>query len=971
MNAYQRKFSSGLVVALLALSGLLVLVAVAAPASAANASPPKITLSNNVIAAASTGPETLTISNPSTNQYAITAFTYTLPTGWSFHAAGSTTTSVFSCTIAVASATVPSSVTCTSTTTLPPGGTASVSGGSYALSSPTPTTTSAVVASATTTVQDASSNAYYPGSSQTLYGTGQSPVVTISYASTSDPCYSGTYTAGSGTCSATATLTTTGDLGTVGVPVTFTTSASGGGTIPAASPASGFTNANGAVTTKWTPTNYVKYSTSSLAASLGTSDIAATPSTITTVATTPVKATFSVSGTSFPASATHYIGGTSNAASSTIGGTGPNDATLAGSTITIQATDKFGNGVTLTGSTVSVSTTAAQGVFYTGTANATTISTSGGITVSTNTATLTYAYYQLGTYRSTDVLTATITGPSSSFTVSGSSGALVTSTFDTSSVVPVLSAADCGATTTCTAGSNVLLHDTLTTQQRGVPVTFYLDTATSTQVNGDGTMSVSENTAANGTATASFKLDTGASATLYYVAQTQDVAQTTGNLGNSSDSAAITTKAGTAAALVLTAYYTSTISSANVATKAVNGTTLYLDVSLADKYGNPTTDTFSYQIQITLAGPGKFSATNVYIKSGGTDTAASFGPILWTAPNAFGPQAITASSTFPTVTDTITLVSATPTMAVTSPVPLNGVIYSGTTAVTFTVQANVSVGYPSTTNITSVGYKIDNTPWQSATITPGNKVTPSVSVFLTAGIHTVQFNATDSNSPANTVVSQKYTVLVDTTAPNVNFVTVNNANLTSGSAVVANFVDSMGDLNSSSVSAVATNMQTSATKTLTASVTGTNNPGHSVTYAVSITGLTTGNWSVALSASDLAGNSNSSTITVHVTVPFAQSFVISGTPHTATVGSFSGINASYTNLNPTSQSVIVFAVFKNSAGQTMGIGTGSLTVGAGSTQSVFIAEPVGLASGTYSVSIFVFTTGNLPVSVASTISVTV
>jgi hypothetical protein len=106
-------------------------------------------------------------------------------------------------------------------------------------------------------------------------------------------------------------------------------------------------------------------------------------------------------------------------------------------------------------------------------------------------------------------------------------------------------------------------------------------------------------------------------------------------------------------------------------------------------------------------------------------------------------------------------------------------------------------------------------------------------------------------------------------------------------------------------------------------------------------------------------------------VPFAQSFVVSGTPQTTTIGTFTGINASYTNLNPTSQSVVVFAVFKNSAGQTMGIGTGSLTVGAGATQSVFIAEPVGLASGTYSVSIFVFTTGNLPVSVSTTISVTV
>jgi len=139
-----------------------------------------------------------------------------------------------------------------------------------------------------------------------------------------------------------------------------------------------------------------------------------------------------------------------------------------------------------------------------------------------------------------------------------------------------------------------------------------------------------------------------------------------------------------------------------------------------------------------------------------------------------------------------------------------------------------------------------------------------------------------------------------------------------------------------------------------------------------VSGLGTGHWSVTLKAKDYAGNAAAPVTTiVKVTVAFAQSFVVSGTPYTATVGSFAGINASYTNLNPTAQSVVAFAVFKNSAGQTVGIGTGSLTVGAGKTQSVFIAAPVGLASGTYSVSIFVVTTGNLPVSVTTTISVTV
>ena len=80
------------------------------------------------------------------------------------------------------------------------------------------------------------------------------------------------------------------------------------------------------------------------------------------------------------------------------------------------------------------------------------------------------------------------------------------------------------------------------------------------------------------------------------------------------------------------------------------------------------------------------------------------------------------------------------------------------------------------------------------------------------------------------------------------------------------------------MSAVATNLDTLATKTLTATVTGTNNPGSPVTYGVTLSGLTTGNWSVKLTATSLAGISNSSTITVHVTVPIVTSFFVSGTP---------------------------------------------------------------------------------------------
>jgi hypothetical protein len=792
-----------------------------------------------------------------------------------------------------------------------------------------------------------------------MYSAGAVTGLSASYA-TGDSCSTGTFTAGSAVCKPTVTLATTGSLGNVGVPIALTTD-----TDSSVSPAAGVTGTAGKLSATFTPSNLVADSPTHLYAALGNSMAITTVSTITIAASTPVKATFYIGATAFASSATHYIGGANNAAPPN-GGTGPHDATIA-SGLSIAATDKFGNPINLAGVTglaITVTSTAAQGTFNRGGTNETTISVAGGDI--TTGGVISDAYFQLGSYKSTDVLTASISGTTPAFTVSGSSGAFVTSTFATASPVPVEAAGDC---TSCAAGSSVIIHASPSVAQRGVPVVLYLDAATSTQANGDGTMIVSTTTAANGTATGSFKLDTGAGSTLFYLSQVADAAQTTGNLGNGTDIVTpVTTVAGSAAALVLKTYFDPAL--AHSTTKAVNGTTLYVDVSLADKYGNPTTNTFTYQIQIQLSGPGTFSATNVYIQSGKTDTSNSFGPILWTAPNTFGAQTLTAKSTFPTVTRTVTLVSATPTFAVTSPTTLSGVIYAGSTAVTFQGQANVSLGYPTTNNIVSVGYKIDTGTWQTVTVTPANTVNWAVSVFMTAGVHSIQFNATDDTAAANTVVSQKFTVLVDSAAPAVNFVTSNNANISSPATVSANLVDTMGDLNATSVSAVATNIDTSATKTLTAAVTGTNNPGHSVTYAVTLSGLTTGNWSVALSASDYAGNSNSSTITVHVTVPFAQSFVVVGTPSTSTLGSYSGISATYTNLNPTSQSVVIFAVFKNGAGQTLGIGTGSATFGAGATQSVFIADPIGLASGTYSVSIFVYTSSNLPVSVSTSISVT-
>ena len=69
--------------------------------------------------------------------------------------------------------------------------------------------------------------------------------------------------------------------------------------------------------------------------------------------------------------------------------------------------------------------------------------------------------------------------------------------------------------------------------------------------------------------------------------------------------------------------------------------------------------------------------------------------------------------------------------------------------------------------------------------------------------------------------------------------------------------------------------------------------------------------------------------------------------------------------------MVVFAVWKNNAGQTMGVGPAGLTDASGATDEAFVPQPVGLSPGTYTVHIFVVTTANIPVSQETTIAVTV
>ena len=979
-NAYSKKISSGLLLALLALSGILVLLPVGAPALAASVTNPTYKINTPAYAGGEGFYLDFNVTNPTGNSAGVSELTITAPSGWTFTTGDcyydELTTFLDECSVGGTAATFYAD---SSGLAIPPGQTQE-----FEIYMTAATCSTYPCTGTFTTSWEDNSLTFHTGNSFKLISFDPNASVALT------PSTTQTFIAGSSAISFSANI----GVADAGVPVIFNSyyesGAFSGSGVTVLDPflAIAYTNTAGIATATFTPSNaegtdYVYATIGGGAFCWGTFYIktdgypycddyywSTADTEVTTVPAAPTSVLFSINAVSFPTSSTHYI---SDYNAVPNGGSGNDMAYIAAGTLNVSASDRFGNAIAftdITNANVSVSTTAAGGLFDNGAgANKTTIYCPAGVECTEGG--IGYDYYQSGTYGSVGVLTATVRGSinSAAFTVSGSSGKLVTSTFDTVAEVPTFGTGDVVGGNAY-AGATVLVKVELSPAQVNVPVTIYMDTATSTQVNGDGTLSALALTASNGTAVGSFKLDTGAGAILYY--QSNIPAPTDGaptsTLGNSTDSAIVNTVPGAAAELVVNAYYDSTVS--ELATHAVNGTILYIDISLADKYGNPTTNTFNYQIQIGLSGPGSFSATGVYIASGQPDTNSSFGAILWRTPNAFAPETIKAASIFPTAMDTVTLVSSLPTISVTSPAPYSGVIYSQSTAVTFIGQANASLGYPASAMIASVGYKVDGGSWSSAGIASANQVTWSVSISLTAGLHTVQFNATDDQAPS-TITTSVYKVLVDPTSPDVNFVTVNNANLSAGQSVSANIVDSMGDLNTSAVSATATNLDTLATSTLTVgSITTPNVLGHSVTYPVSISGLTTGNWSVTLSATNLALNSNSSTITVHVTVPIAQSFVIVGTPGIGTLGGYTGINVQYQNLGP-DPSVVIFAVWKNNVGQTVGIGASSATFGPGQTLSAFIVEPIGIAAGSYSVSLFVVTTGNQPVSVSTPISVTV
>jgi len=418
-------------------------------------------------------------------------------------------------------------------------------------------------------------------------------------------------------------------------------------------------------------------------------------------------------------------------------------------------------------------------------------------------------YYQSGNYGTIGLVSGTITGSytapgassATSFSVSGSTGNLFTSNFDTTSGTPQVS------NTSPAAGKSINVW--LAGLQVGLPVTLYVQQLNPTSFTYSGTFSggaqkVLVYANSTGFALASFAVDTVAGDYTSFVAN--EAAPTNANaaatLGNGTASAIVTTQAGVAAKFILKVYFDNAMTKA-VKSSAVNGTNLYVNVAISDAFGNIVTVPPGQQIQVNLASTaGLLSVTYAYISGGFYDTNHSLGSIQWTLPSTIGTAVtLTASGVLNGVaasaTVTVTTVSNLPLIGITSPTPLNNVIYSNTGSVVFMGTANVSAGYVSTVTINAIGYQVDGGSWQTAVIAPGNKIIFSVLAVMSDGLHTIAFNATDSN--ANTAVSSTYTVLVDSVGPTVTITTADGSTLTAGTALTATIVDPQGNLNASSV----------------------------------------------------------------------------------------------------------------------------------------------------------------------------
>ena len=1025
---YINKFSSGTILALLALSGMLFLVPLAAPVHASNASAPTLSLSAAPIPGANSVSETLTISNPSTNQYAITALVLTAPTS-------PTGFSITGCGVGAnyLKSVVLTSTSCSWTvgtgSAIPPGSSDTMT---FRVDTPASGTNVYPYSSTfTSTVQDASSSAYYPGSSVAVQVLDPSTTL-ATHGVTVTPGGSNTattYTAGTApytmsvTVSCTASANCPGGVES-GVQINWSESGYAAGATYSLTPKSGSTVTAGTQSTTFQPSNIVASGSATISAAIGVGGLftGASAGAIATVPSTPSTVTFGLGALPSPAAfpSTEYVNAqytTANPTSGTTHFTGAELSATNGASVAVS--DVFGNPETygsaslpLAGLTITVQ--GASGSYFDQAPNAVNSYTLPAPSAGKQYDAINDNYVQNGAYGSVGVITATITGTfnGNAFSVSGSSGNIVTSlysgtTFQWQTTDHVQIVASPAATP---AGKSATFEFAVIPPsagaQSGVPVTIgicpnHICAGTTKGYTGtlNGGSETTLTTNSSGLVSATLVVDTtnmAAAALNFSVpAPVNPAPSTVKDTGNTGVIVwRTTTGAATKFEVSVGVGQTETPSPISF---AIPGETVYVNVITTDNYGNLVTNVQTNQIQISLnASPNTVTASSIYIPQGcamtNATTAAnthnyqctgnlnSFGTVAWTLPSTVGTVATISATgvlngtSVTSATTSITIVSASPTLSVTSPTPTNGYLYTNTVNVQFKGWANVSKGYNSVSAqganevlMSTLGVKIGSNHWVQNSITGVVNSQWSVIATLPQGLSTVNFNATDTKG--NTVVlGTPYTVLVDLTTPTITFTTANGAVVNGTNPLTATIVAAEGDLNASSVGVTynGTALASSAIQ-----VTGTNNPGSSVTYTLTAT-LPTGKWNVVVSATTLAGNTGtSSTIQVTEVVASNGSYTIVGTPtQTTFAGNPDTVTGVYKNNLAAAQTITVIAAVSNSAGQQVGFSTATITTTAGGTATFYLSF-VGLTPGQhYTVKFTAYSSTGVAGSVPTTVSIT-
>ncbi|MGA2663710.1 MAG: hypothetical protein ABSF83_02025 [Nitrososphaerales archaeon] len=777
-----------------------------------------------------------------------------------------------------------------------------------------------------------------------------------------------------------------------GVPIVFsvTTPATHGFTASVspttASTVSGTSAATASAT--FTPSNY-QGDISNVTARIGTSAVHAFSGKVSTIAGNPTTVSWTIAAAATPnfnQGSSYYL--TTFGIPLVTGAT--TMAEFASATgLVVAMSDTYGNPIlfsALTNPTIAISVSSGAG-FDLGGSALTLTATCLNEAVSCSSGALGNNYYQGYAYGSTASLTAIITGKYPTATspivsVSSTSGNFITSTQATSYTV----VASSSASPAFGAGSAIKLTATPNVgTQPGVPVTFNLcgqqtgatvcntgETPTTTGYGGSfssgGQIGFATSTSGSaGTATATYNIDTIAGNTGNWnatsPAPTNLAPKATISGVTAVNTGGVTTVAGPAASFKSLVYFSD--QATLVKTSIVAGQNLYINVELVDAYGNLATNTGITQIQVQLSAtaPTTLEATTLYIEQGQKQTLPIFGYDEWAIPASVAvgtALTLTASGVVNGVavspTTTLTTVSPLPTLSITSPKPTSGTIYASSTGVSFRGSANVSVGYNPTpltgVTIASVNYKIGSASWQQASGSHSSPDSFGLSIFVPAGLSTIVFNATDSDK--NTVVSTAYQLLVDTSAPTFTFSTASSNN----GCVTVTAATAEGDFNTASFTATYGGVAVPA-----AAITwgGTQTPGTAGSLTATICGLVSQTATLSVTGSTLAGLSTTSSESLTVTVPFADSFTFNTAGATyGTVGAYKGLTVSVTNGWNTAETVVVYATFKS--GTSIYVADGTTTIASGQAATVFCVDVLAIPAGSYQVTLSAVTTSNQPVS---------